>query len=53
MDRSTWFTTPLIGNMAPAEATLKLREIGEVELAQQLEETEQNSVFYPVRGDKV
>jgi hypothetical protein len=36
--------------MAPQQAIIKLREIQEPELAQQLEEIEQNPMMYPVRS---
>ncbi|GCE05845.1 hypothetical protein [Dictyobacter aurantiacus] len=44
MDASTWFTTPVIGDMAPTQAIIKLREIGEFELAEKLERAELNPV---------
>jgi hypothetical protein len=44
MDGSTWFKTPVIGDMAPKEAMPKLREIGEDTLADQLQWAEQRPV---------
>ncbi|MBE3558103.1 MAG: hypothetical protein IMW89_02630 [Ktedonobacteraceae bacterium] len=41
MDVSTWFDTPVIGELTPGEAIDKLREIGEFEDAEQLERAEQ------------
>jgi hypothetical protein len=50
MDVTTWFTTPVIGDMEPEQAIIKLREIGEFELAEQLKRAEQNPLRSGVPG---
>jgi hypothetical protein len=41
MDTSIWFDIPVIGDLAPEQAIIKLREIGEFEIAEQLERAAQ------------
>lgn len=44
MDTTMWFDTPVIGALLPEQAIIKLREIGEFELAEQLERAEKRLV---------